>query len=360
MEEFFDVITIKNFQAHKETTLELSEGLNVITGDTDSGKSSILRACRWLSEGRPTGDSIKNWNSPDEKTEVVLCTKDNKRIGKIRKDKTVYSFGRKVYEATKTEVPQEIRDFLNLSDINIQTQHQRYFLLDDSPGEVARKLNELVGLDIITTIYKRINHKIASVEEEIRRDTDEMKRIQTELDELLYIEKFDASLKKLESLIEKKTVIEKKHGLVCSAIQNFNEIESEIEKLTPVLKIKEKVESLYDSILEHSRLVEKTTKVEDLIRRVAQYEAKIKEIQVQFIDQEDSVNQMLEDIKRYNVLNQEYMETEELLRRMGDVDNCIAEQEAVLRKKESEYKTFVKEYKVCPLCKSPLPKEVPL
>jgi exonuclease SbcC len=41
----FDLV---DFQSHKETHLEFVEGLNVIIGPSDSGKSSVVRALNFL------------------------------------------------------------------------------------------------------------------------------------------------------------------------------------------------------------------------------------------------------------------------------------------------------------------------
>ena len=53
-------IKIKGFQGHEDSVLNLSKGLNVILGDTDTGKSSILRAINWVVTNRPSGDGFVN------------------------------------------------------------------------------------------------------------------------------------------------------------------------------------------------------------------------------------------------------------------------------------------------------------
>ena len=57
-------ISIKNYQSHKETDLTFNEGVNVITGTSDSGKTAILRSLSWLINNRPSGDAFKNWDVP--------------------------------------------------------------------------------------------------------------------------------------------------------------------------------------------------------------------------------------------------------------------------------------------------------
>ena len=50
-------IKIKNFRSHKNTEIELSSGVNIICGDNDLGKSTILRALNWVNNNKPSGDS---------------------------------------------------------------------------------------------------------------------------------------------------------------------------------------------------------------------------------------------------------------------------------------------------------------
>ena len=63
-------LALKNFQSHKDTLIKFDPGVNVIVGSTDSGKSAIIRALRWLVWNRPIGDKMRsNWGG---ETEVII------------------------------------------------------------------------------------------------------------------------------------------------------------------------------------------------------------------------------------------------------------------------------------------------
>lgn len=51
-------LTLHNFQSHADTTISLSEGLNVVLGESHAGKSAVLRSLRWVAENKPAGRSI--------------------------------------------------------------------------------------------------------------------------------------------------------------------------------------------------------------------------------------------------------------------------------------------------------------
>ncbi|WP_035425703.1 AAA family ATPase, partial [Halalkalibacterium ligniniphilum] len=50
-----NTVRLENFQSHLDTSIDFSTGLNVIVGQSDSGKTSILRAIRWVLYNQPRG-----------------------------------------------------------------------------------------------------------------------------------------------------------------------------------------------------------------------------------------------------------------------------------------------------------------
>lgn len=54
---------IENFQNHRDTTLCFSPGLNVIVGEAEKGKSSIIRAIAWLFFNHPPGADFRRAGS---------------------------------------------------------------------------------------------------------------------------------------------------------------------------------------------------------------------------------------------------------------------------------------------------------
>ena len=154
-------VAIQNFQIHKQTELEFKEGMNVIAGSSDNGKSSIIRAIRWVLMNRPTGFAFHTHGAKDD-TAVCVVFEDNECVTRQKGEKNSggYHYRQNTFAALRTDVPPEIQRVLNLSDINIQSQHDPYFLLQDSPGEVAKKLNIVAGLGIIGDTIKKANNVV--------------------------------------------------------------------------------------------------------------------------------------------------------------------------------------------------------
>jgi len=143
-------LSLKNFQSHKETALQFDKGVNVIVGVSDSGKSAILRALRWLWTSRPLGDYFVHWGEKD--CSAKLKINGNEIIRGKEKKQNYYSVNGKVLEAMKAEVPAEVSQALQLEDINWQGQRDLDFLLSLSPLEASKYIQKLCGLEAVLPI----------------------------------------------------------------------------------------------------------------------------------------------------------------------------------------------------------------
>ncbi len=102
-------VKLKNFQSHIDTEINLDKGVNCIVGSSDSGKSSIVRALKWLILNRPQGDAFKNNETKPKDTVSIEC---NGIIRKKNKKENSYVLNNETLKAIKTDVPQEIQNCL--------------------------------------------------------------------------------------------------------------------------------------------------------------------------------------------------------------------------------------------------------
>jgi DNA repair exonuclease SbcCD ATPase subunit len=146
-------VKLHNIQGHKNSVFEVHGGLNVIVGSTDSGKSTIIRALKWLVFNRPTGDSLMRNGA--SKMYVELTTDEGDVVRRERGVVNSYSVNGQVLKAFGTGVPAEVTKVLNLSVHNFKFQHDPFFLLSDSGPERARVLNQFLNLDRMTDTCKK-------------------------------------------------------------------------------------------------------------------------------------------------------------------------------------------------------------
>ena len=203
-------LTIKNFQSHKLTNLDFSPRVNVIIGKSRAGKTSLLRAIRKILENRPiTG--IERWvhgQDPKGTISIALETTDNHNVIWEGPNPQRYIVDGEALTGFGQSVPSRVSEILNLGEINIQSQHDRPYLLFDSPGEVARTLNRVVNLDVIDTALSNA----AALQ---RQNTQDMRTREVRLGELRELEAGFPDLESAEEFIadleqQKQEIIEKR------------------------------------------------------------------------------------------------------------------------------------------------------
>jgi len=221
---FISKIFLENFQSHKKTILKLSKGLNVIWGEGDHGKSSILRAIKWTVINRPLGDEFRRHNT--KKTSVTII-KDKNKIQRRKSDsKNEYKLNKeKPFKALGQKVPEEISSTLNLSESNTQAQHEVYFLVDQTPGKRSKILNEVAGLEIMDKTLKKTNSEIRTVNADIKAQEKSLEIVEDKIKNLEWIKKADKFLSKLEAYKEDLNKFDDKYLTVTKLIlliQRYN------------------------------------------------------------------------------------------------------------------------------------------
>jgi len=97
-------------------------------------------------------------------------------------------------------VPQAVTDALRLGELNISGQHDRPFLLFDTPGEVARTLNRVVRLDVIDRTLANVAAERRKNGQEIQAQETRLKELQTQEAGFPDLETAGAELERLEGL----------------------------------------------------------------------------------------------------------------------------------------------------------------
>ena len=121
----FKRIEIRNFQSHKATDIDFANGVNTITGESDNGKTAVIRAMMWVLRNRPAGSEKINsrWNR-DFKEPMSVRIYTEKGWCERRRDKKFngYIINGTVLEAVGMDVPDEVREFFGFEDVNVQLQ----------------------------------------------------------------------------------------------------------------------------------------------------------------------------------------------------------------------------------------------
>ncbi len=215
-------VVLKNFQSHKNTTVLFCDGINAIVGLSDSGKTSILRAIDWVVNNKPSGEEfISSWS----KETSVTITLDNGvvvRRGRSPSD-NYYMIDDEEFRAFGVHVPIEIKNVMNMEQINIEKQLDPPFLLGSSPGEVAQILNQIVNLGGIDCAISNIRKEKMKADQEYRTEKTRWEESIDQLKQYDYLAAMEKDVAHVQATIQRIEDIHKK-------IKQINKLIEDIER----------------------------------------------------------------------------------------------------------------------------------
>ena len=219
-------LQVINFESHKDTTVVFSLGVNIITGATDVGKSSLRRACEWVICNRPLGTEFINWDS--KATTVIL---DGVEKYRSQGGKHFYKCSGKVYKAFGHGVPGAVTRELRLTQENIQEQHDPYFLINDSPGQVARILNSVTDLSLIDRCLKEGKKRIRKTITRLEIIDEQAQERETKRESLLWAEEAIKEVDHYEQFVRTEKTLDGQTAVLKKLITKAQNPELEILNL---------------------------------------------------------------------------------------------------------------------------------
>lgn len=237
-------IIIHNFQCHKDITLELGRS-TVLQGNSNSGKTAVLRALYWVLFNNAPSDFVSYWVQKktksgfkfkdDDYTSVIVEVDGHTIERKRSNDFNGYIVDGKVFEALRTAVPEEVTRLFNLSEASVQRQMDAPFLLAATPGEASQYLNNLAGLGCVDEILTIAKRKVADTSSLVENTNEEIDRLDKEVNSYgwvqhaeKYLQKATDTQKPIEDLGRKTSSLRTSIGAY-TAIKNYPEIPKWLE-----------------------------------------------------------------------------------------------------------------------------------
>lgn len=325
-------LKLKNFQAYDELELEFINGINVISGSNSSGKSSIFRAILALLTN-PNGS--KNYIKHGKNSaEVTLKNNGNELTWQRLKSTVNYidANGQSFEKASKLDS----RDIVDLGFyfnakgdvVNIHTEWDVLFPFSESDTEIFKLFEDIFNISSLAIIIDKmktdenaINKSIFDLENSISINTKKINAIQS-LNELCNLDELKEYYKKINVLVNSFNVL-----------LNDIKIAEKNNKLSNVTKL--------DNIEEKINYIQLNNLLND-INLVKNINESNKIEIIAYINANDinALKQLQCDINLYS--NNEM--------RIGDLYNAIDNNKSII----NICKDKLKEFKVCPLCKSTL------
>lgn len=163
-------LRIRNFQCHAKLQIDFDEHVTSIVGTSDSGKSAVMRALRWVFLNEPNGTAFMRTGTDKVFVEVVVNNGgDDATVRRTRSKKlNRYQLEDQNFDALGGKVPEVVSGLFDVDrELNFQFQHDPPFWFTESAGQVARKLNAVVDLDVIDKTIDRVNSKVREFSREV-------------------------------------------------------------------------------------------------------------------------------------------------------------------------------------------------
>jgi exonuclease SbcC len=236
-------LRLEGFQSHVNTNMELGPGLNVITGPSDSGKTAIIRAVRWIAFNEPTGEAFIH-PAVGEAT-VTLTLDTGVTISKHRcRGRTTYILAepnREPQTYEKAEVPEEVTAALGISEykfgdfsavLNIAYQLEAPFLISEPASAGAKVLGKLAGTEAVDLAIKSAASQYRTANADRQQAIKERDQLNVELLEYLHLDDLKTFQESAEKLFQMTVRLNFRRDKLITLQSDYTRATEDVERAT--------------------------------------------------------------------------------------------------------------------------------
>jgi len=252
----FTEFKLKNIQKHKDLTLPLTKGLNILHGDSGMGKTGVLRGLMWL-YGEPQRSIVRDGETKCSFTATLDSGIKIKRIKHVTRDKKtgkiksstinryeVYYPGKvkpDEYKKVGKIIPPKIAELLGKVELEVDgekllldftKQKEPYFFLGEKGSFRMKILNKLTGCEVIDRTVHSYNKDISGInrekgilETELNSNREHANKVDYELTTKRVL------LNEVKTIIDEITELEKRNKKLRIAVDKIEEINCNLQEL---------------------------------------------------------------------------------------------------------------------------------
>lgn len=285
-------VIINNFQKHKHKTVSFSD-FTAITGKTNHGKTSIIRAIKWCLYNTPNGDKFIT-NGEDKCSVTVVfsngteITRTRNRSGSINCYDIIVNGKEPIHlEGFGSTVPDEVIAATGMAVIdlfgekqspNICEQLSAPFFIGEKPIMRGVLIGRMGNLDVVDSAIKSASSDLRAAKSTQREYKAELKEIKSELSNLTGLTLQEKRLKSSKSDIEKCQYLEEKLNHVNSVIISKQELEEKLNRINEIITNKKDVLEVIDTVNEAMELSTRLDQIKSLSLSLKAQQDKLKSI----------------------------------------------------------------------------------
>ncbi len=395
--KYIKELNLNNFESWKDNIIQFDKGLNIIIGNSDSGKSASFRALDAVINGKFKDSSI---TFGKKKSEIKIIFDNNHFASRIRgKKENIIQYDNLVFERIGKEIPNEYFEALGNTkldlnddksiDLCLYSQFANHFFITSSDIEKSKIIGAACGINIIDKIVENINTdirhnntdikylkntideqqiKVNKLELDVKSKKQKLEqlnsiinRINLNYDKLIKIysiyQNLTQTLIQIQTLKSKIQILNSKLNLNSKLkfkIQNLNLLFQIINSNLQIQTLKSKIQILNSKLNLNSKL---KTKIDSLILLITSknlmFNIKNFKSSIQNINSKLNLNSKLKTkIENLNLLFEKRNIIKNLLLNMNNVKQQIQIKDKQLQEKINEKENLHKTTGICPLCGS--------
>lgn len=354
----------KDFQAHKNTTLEFSPNITCIVGENGSGKTALFRALKAVLLNDCLGDAFVRL--PDAKRFTIeLTLGDGTTITRTKGDKnTVSVSGLGTWEDFNREYPHQVTDATKIKEVllgdkiktilQIQAQLDPPYMIVGVPESTKMKfLNRLSGSYLLSEAIKQANtdltkHKqlVTSSAASIDQLTFEKKQLNASLTTynniINYIESRLPILEDMEKQLASLTTLKNKY---LTWVANNKEVTKKLQYTDSITSL----DTLNSNIARYDNIVKLNKKYQQVKEELGTVQ-KLIETQVDTTRLENLIN-------TYTTIKNLASTFSQVTNSINDCDNEISQIDKEIAKQKEHLDKELSSMKECPICGTIIDKE---
>lgn len=214
-------LLIENFQSHVLSDFRFGPGLNVILGQSDTGKSAAIRALRWALYNEPRGtDYVRHGASVcrvqitfSDGVEIVREVHQTARTPRHKYLVRTPGEAERIFEGFGADVPPDVsrahgmpQVFLDKDrgvTLNLGSQLEGPFLLSDTGSNRARAIGRILGVHVVDAAIRASSRDLKAISREQGRLEKDVEEYDQQLSEFAELNQQEEALAQAESSLNR-------------------------------------------------------------------------------------------------------------------------------------------------------------
>ena len=219
-------VRLENFQSHLDSRFTFTDGLNVLIGQSDSGKTAVIRGIRWALFNQPRGTDFIRAGSDFVRVTVQFENGD-KIIRERTASKNRYMIKKageeqQVFESFGQHVPEEVLSLHGMRPLRIDRDHELTihlaqqldgpFMLEQPGSMRAKTIGRISGAHYLDAAIRDTSRDLSSLNQSKRWSEEQTEQLQKDLEPYENVvaagERLQKASSQLEELKSKQAALE--------------------------------------------------------------------------------------------------------------------------------------------------------